>query len=131
MFSQKQIILIASGLGALAVALGAFGAHALKDLLVANGRSDTYELAVRYHFYHTLALLLVAILMDKFSPDRLRISALLFIIGILLFSGSLYALCLLNISKLAIITPFGGAFLIAGWAAFFISVLRKSKDLTS
>jgi len=131
MFSQRSIILIASGLGVLAVSLGAFGAHALKDLLVANGRLDTYELAVRYHFYHTLALLTVAILMDKFSTACLRISALCLITGIILFSGSLYALCLLNISKLAILTPFGGVFLIAGWAALFVSVLRKSNNLNS
>jgi len=131
MFSQRKIILIASGLGLLAVALGAFGAHALKNLLLSNGRLDTYELAVRYHFYHTLALLAVAILMDKFSTAGLRISALCLIIGIILFSGSLYALCLLNISKLAILTPFGGVFLIAGWAALFVSVLRKSNNPNS
>lgn len=96
MLSQKKILLIASGLGFLAVALGAFGAHALKPLLTASGRTDTFELAVRYHFYHTLAMLGVAILMNKFSISTLKISALLFLIGIILFSGSLYALCLLE-----------------------------------
>lgn len=128
MLSQKQTLLIASALGVLAVSLGAFGAHALKSLLSANGRLDTYELAVRYHFYHTFALLAVAILMDKYAASRLGVSALLFLIGIILFSGSLYALCLLNISKIAIITPFGGVFLIAGWATLFSSILRYSKS---
>lgn len=128
MFSQKQTLLAASASGVLAVSLGAFGAHALKALLIANGRLDTYELAVRYHFYHTLALLAAAILMDKFSGTGLRVSALLFSIGMLLFSGSLYALCLLNISRIAIITPVGGVFLIAGWTTLFMSVLRKPKD---
>ena len=127
MLSQRQTLLVASALGVLAVALGAFGAHALKNLLSATGRLDTYELAVRYHFYHTFALLAVAILMDKYSLPRLKLSALLFFIGIILFSGSLYALCLFNISKIAIITPFGGAFLIAGWATLFIAVLRNSE----
>ena len=116
---------MASASGLLAVSLGAFGAHALNALLVANGRLDTYELAVRYHFYHTLALLAVAILMDKFRVTGLKVSASLFVIGMILFSGSLYALCLLNISRLAIITPVGGIFLIAGWTTLFISVLRK------
>ena len=127
MLFQRQTLLVASALGVLAVALGAFGAHALKNLLSATGRLDTYELAVRYHFYHTFALLAVSILMDKYSLPRLKLSALLFFIGIILFSGSLYALCLFNISKIAIITPFGGAFLIAGWATLFIAVLRNSE----
>ncbi len=125
MLSQRHTLLVASALGVLAVSLGAFGAHALKNILSANGRLDTYELAVRYHFYHTFALLVVAILMDKYSAARLGLSALLFLIGIVLFSGSLYALCLLNMSRIAIITPFGGAFLIAGWATLFISMLRN------
>lgn len=127
MFSQRQTLLIGAALGVIAVSLGAFGAHALKDLLTANGRLDTYELAVRYHFYHAFALIAVAILMDKFPLAKLRMSALLFFIGIILFSGSLYALCLLNISKVAIITPIGGVFLIAGWVTLFIAVLRSPK----
>lgn len=127
MFSQKQVLLSAAALGVLAVAVGAFGAHALKDVLEANGRSDTYELAVRYHFYHTLALLAVALLMDKYPTSRLQLSATLFIIGIFLFSGSLYLLCLLNISKIAMITPIGGVLLIAGWATLFISILKGTK----
>ncbi len=127
MLSQRQTLLVASALGVLAVSLGAFGAHALKNLLSATGRLETYDLAVRYHFYHTFALLAVAILMDKYSIPRLKLSALLFFIGIIFFSGSLYALSLLNISKIAIITPFGGVFLIAGWATLFIAILRNSE----
>lgn len=127
MLSQKQTLLVAAVSGMLAVSLGAFGAHALKNLLSASGRLDTYELAVRYHFYHTFALLAVGILMDKYSASRLGLSALLFLIGLILFSGSLYALCLLNLSKIAIITPFGGVFLIAGWTTLFISILQNSK----
>lgn len=127
MFSQKTTLLIASALGILAVSIGAFGAHALKPLLISNNRLDTFELAVRYHFYHTFALLAVAILMEKYSVTVLRLSALFFLTGIILFSGSLYALCLFNISKIAIVTPFGGVFLIAGWSSLFISVLRKQQ----
>ncbi len=126
MLSQRQTLLMASAFGVLAVSLGAFGAHALKAILVANGRLDTYELAVRYHFYHTLALLAVAMLMNKYSGRGLNLSSLLFVIGIVLFSGSLYALCLLNISSIAIVTPVGGVFLIAGWLMIFISVLRNA-----
>ena len=125
MLTQRQTFIIASALGFLAVALGAFGAHALKEILTANGRLDTYELAVRYHFYHTLTLLTVGIMMDKFSAPGFKLSALFFFIGIVLFSGSLYALCLSNISMIAIITPFGGVFLLAGWVTLAISFLKK------
>lgn len=127
MFSQRQTLLIGVALGALGVSIGAFGAHALKDLLTTNGRLETYELAVRYHFYHAFALIVVAILMDKYPLAKLSTSALLFFIGIILFCGSLYLLCLLNISKIAIVTPFGGVFLIAGWVTLFIAVLRSPK----
>jgi len=128
MLTQKQTFLISSALGFLGVALGAFGAHALKEMLTVNGRLDTYDLAVRYHFYHTLALLASGIMMDKFKGSGIKLSALLFLIGIVLFSGSLYALCLLNISKIAAITPIGGVFLIAGWATLFISVFKAPKS---
>jgi uncharacterized membrane protein YgdD (TMEM256/DUF423 family) len=128
MLSQKQILLLASALGILAVSIGAFGAHALKALLAENNRLDTYELAVRYHFYHTLALLGTGILMNNFKSTGLQVSAWFFLTGILLFSGSLYALSLLNITKIAIITPIGGVFLIAGWTALFISILKSNKN---
>lgn len=127
MFAQKQTFLIASALGLLGVALGAFGAHALKEILTMNGRIDTYELAVRYHFYHTFALFAVGIMMGKFSGSGFKLSAFLFLIGIMLFSGSLYVLCLFNISMIAAITPLGGVFLIAGWATLFISVFKATK----
>jgi uncharacterized membrane protein YgdD (TMEM256/DUF423 family) len=127
MFTQKQTFLIAAALGLLGVVLGAFGAHALKEILTVNGRLDTYELAVRYHFYHTFALFAVGIMMDKFSGFGFRLSVLLFLIGIVLFSGSLYVLCLFNISMIAAITPVGGVFLISGWATLFISVFKTTK----
>jgi len=128
MLSQKQTLLIASALGFLAVSLGAFGAHALKEMLTESGRLETYELAVRYHFYHTLALLGAGILMENYKATSLKVAAWFFLIGTILFSGSLYALCLTNLSKLAIVTPFGGVFLIAGWAALFVTVLQSKRN---
>jgi uncharacterized membrane protein YgdD (TMEM256/DUF423 family) len=128
MLSQKQTLLVAAALGLFAVSFGAFGTHALKPMLTESGRLETYELAVRYHFYHTFAMLGGGILMGKYNATSLKVSALLFLIGTLLFSGSLYALCLLNISKLAIVTPFGGVFLITGWAALFITFLRSREN---
>ena len=125
MLNQRNTLVAASVLGLLAVALGAFGAHALKGLLEANNRVDTYELATRYHFYHTLALLGLAILMDKFSGNLLKWGATLVLTGTLLFSGSLYVLALTNITKFAIVTPFGGVLMIAGWACTLFCFLEK------
>ncbi len=125
MINSRQTLLIASFSGLLAVSLGAFGAHALKPLLVQNGRLDTYELAVRYHFYHTLALLAIGLLMDRFNPKTLSWSALCMLIGMFLFSGSLYVLALLNTTSVALITPFGGLLMIGGWGLLFYSVLKK------
>lgn len=125
MINSRQTLLIASFSGVLAVSLGAFGAHALKPLLVENGRLDTYELAVRYHFYHTLALLAIGLLMERINPKTLSWSALCMLIGMFLFSGSLFVLALLNTTSVALITPLGGLFLIGGWGLLFYSVLKK------
>ncbi len=113
--SQRIVLIISSVFGLLAVGLGAFGAHALKGVLTANGRLETYELATRYQFYHTLALLVVGLLMEKFPA--LGISALLFMIGMIIFSGSLYILSLTNQTWWGAITPIGGIFLLLGWAS--------------
>lgn len=126
MINQKQALLIASFSGMLAVGLGAFGAHALKALLLQNNRVDTYELAVRYHFYHTLALLAIAILMDRLNTRWLGYAAASMLVGIILFSGSLYLLALLNETAFAIATPFGGVFLLMGWGLLFYSGWKKS-----
>jgi uncharacterized membrane protein YgdD (TMEM256/DUF423 family) len=125
MLSQRTTLLIASVCGILAVALGAFGAHALKDMLVANNRLETYELATRYHFYHTLALIGVSILMDKFPGKYIQLSATFLLLGVILFSGSLYILSLTNISKFAIVTPLGGVFMIAGWTSLLMAIVKK------
>jgi uncharacterized membrane protein YgdD (TMEM256/DUF423 family) len=106
--------------------VGAFGAHALKDILVSNGRQDTFELAVRYHFYHTFALLACAWCIEKFSPTTSKLAAWMFLVGILFFSGSLYVLSIFNYTKIAMVTPIGGMFLIFGWIALFYSAFKKS-----
>lgn len=128
MLTQKNILAIGAIFGALAVSIGAFGAHALKPLLIEYGRLDTFELAVKYHFYHTLALFVSGWIMEKF-PGRLpRLSAMAFISGIILFSGSLYLLSLTNITKVAIVTPFGGVFFIGGWILLLATVLSEKKN---
>ncbi len=119
--NQRQILLTAVILGFLSVALGAFGAHALKAVLEEHGRTETFELAVRYQFYHTLVLLIIGMR----SKKNHRISSVLFVSGIVLFSGSLYFLALTNLKTLVMITPIGGLFLLAGWAWLAVEVYKK------
>ncbi|MGY6744166.1 MAG: DUF423 domain-containing protein [Cecembia sp.] len=122
---QSLFIQLAAVLGALAVGIGAFGAHGLQPILESDGRIDTFETAVKYHFYHSLAILAIGI-WQSFQPERKWLKAALwsFFIGILIFSGSLYILSLTGISWLGAITPFGGVAFILGWA--FILFAAKS-----
>jgi uncharacterized membrane protein YgdD (TMEM256/DUF423 family) len=123
--------LLASGLlGLTGVALGAFGAHALKEELLARGTSNAWETAVRYHQLHAVALLGLGVWMrfperaDQ-SPDFLAIAARAWTIGVILFSGSLYWLALGGPRWLGPVTPLGGVALIAGWGAVIAAAWKK------
>jgi len=107
-----------AGLG---VALGAFGAHALKATLLANNRLEAYETAVRYQMYHAFALLVAGILMSQ-----LRWAANCWVGGIVLFSGSLYALSFTTVTAFAFLTPVGGLLFLAGWSLMAIAVLTPN-----
>ncbi|GHA59993.1 Uncharacterized membrane protein YgdD, TMEM256/DUF423 family [Pontibacter akesuensis] len=122
--TQKIILLLASALGALTVAIGAFGAHALAPMLQAANRVDTFETAVKYQMYHTLALLAVGLLLFRVEQPALQVAAWCFFLGILVFSGSLYILCATGITWLGAITPIGGTLLIVGWGALFYAILK-------
>jgi uncharacterized membrane protein YgdD (TMEM256/DUF423 family) len=106
--------------GLLAVVFGAFGAHELQDMLLPNEKA-VFDTASRYHFYHTIALVFVAVLYSRDESRMLRLAAYAFIDGIVLFSGSLYLLSTKNILGIASwtflgpITPVGGLFFIVGW----------------
>lgn len=121
---QKVILLSASAFGALSVMIGAFGAHALRASLEASNRLDTFETAVKYQFYHTLALLAIGLLMYRLSDKLLDYAGLSMIGGILIFSGSLYILCLTGVRWLGAITPIGGLLMIAGWVLLFWAIAR-------
>ena len=113
---------LASALGGLAVALGAFGAHGLKDKLEALQTTATYHTAVQYHFYHALALLAVALLaLQGRSSGALALAGWSFTLGVLIFSGTLYALALSGIKWLGAITPIGGVAFIVGWVALAVA----------
>lgn len=112
---DKTFIMLACLLGGLAVALGAFGAHALEGRLSARDLA-TYETAVRYQFYHALALIAVVVVLGRWPQATAAIAAgWLFVAGIVIFSGSLYVLVFSGIRWLGAITPIGGVAMIAGW----------------
>jgi uncharacterized membrane protein YgdD (TMEM256/DUF423 family) len=114
--SGVTLFRIAAGLCFVAVALGAFGAHALKATLQTSGMLDAWNKAVLYHFLHAIALMALAL-----HGAENRAAWFLLAIGILLFSGSLYAMALTNIRWLGAITPVGGLCFLAGWAWLVIS----------
>lgn len=122
MSNPKIIIAIAAILLALAVAAGAFGAHALKNVLSAE-RLETWQTAVQYHAWHALGLMLIALIGVQFDLV-VTWPASLILAGIVIFSGSLYALCLSGLGWLGAITPIGGVAFIAGWVLLAIQVLK-------
>lgn len=129
---HKPFLRTASLLGALAVALGAFGAHSLKGR-VSDAAVNTFEAGVRYQFYHVIVLILLAILYKEFKSKWILFSGNLFLLGILLFSGSLYTITFLvatlrHVSWIGIITPLGGLAFIAGWFCLLMAIISNKKE---
>ena len=121
MAMHKNFLLVAAILGFLGVAFGAFGAHGLRERLSPEMMA-VFEIGVRYQMYHVFALLAVAAAIAHFGRARLLlIAGWAFIAGVLIFSGSLYALALTGTGMFGAITPIGGVGLLLGWAclAFF------------
>ncbi len=119
----QLFFLLGSVSAGLAVALGAFGAHAVKARLTPD-LLTTFETGVRYQMYHALAMLAVALAITRAPVSGLLSAAgWLFVAGTLLFSGSLYLLCLTRQRWLGAVTPFGGLAFIAGWACLVLSAL--------
>jgi uncharacterized membrane protein YgdD (TMEM256/DUF423 family) len=119
---SRIFLAISAIFGGLSVGAGAFATHALRERL--SERSlEIFETAARYQMYHALTLILVALLIsrEEFSQPLFVVAGWSFIIGICIFSGSLYALSLTNIKVLGAITPLGGAAFIAGWGALAIA----------
>jgi uncharacterized membrane protein YgdD (TMEM256/DUF423 family) len=128
---QKLFLSIGSLAAAVAVMLGAFGAHALKEKLSPD-QLQVFETGVRYQFYHAFALIAIGILAEKFSSSLLNYSGWLFCLGIIFFSGSLYLLSTRNLlgienwKFLGPVTPLGGLCFIAGWIFLLVSVLKRN-----
>lgn len=127
----KGMIVLGSVLGGLGVVLGAFGAHKLKQLVPAES-VHTFQTGVQYQMYHAFALLIAGLLGERIAVNsQLTWAGWCFFIGVLLFSGSLYALVALKATNkvglggLGILTPIGGLFFIAGWLLLVLAVIRK------
>ena len=116
-------LLIAAVNGGLAVVCGAFAAHGLQGRIDAEALG-VFETGARYHMYHALAIGLAAFAMRDAAASAAATAAAFFLVGILLFSGSLYLLALTGIRGLGIVTPFGGVCFLIGWGALALAALR-------
>lgn len=127
---HKSFLTIAAFLGALSVALGAFGAHKLKEL-VPPETVNSFQTGVSYQFYHSFALLAAGILWLQFPNIFLSWAGRCFLTGVILFSGSLYVLTLLKATNttgfrgIGVLTPVGGLFFIAGWVCLLLAILKR------
>lgn len=122
---MKLLAILGASAGLLAVVLGAFAAHGLKGQLSAQMLA-TFQTGVQYQMYHALAVLLVVVLAKDYAGSLLFWSGLFMLLGILLFSGSLYALALTGIKWFGPITPIGGLCFIIGWALLIYALIRQS-----
>ena len=121
-------LIIACFLGLIAIVLGAFGAHALKDIL-STSELSSFETGVRYQMYHAIVLLFINIY-DGFTASQKNSITYIFLLGILLFSGSIYVIHLTSITAKSIwfVTPLGGLTLIIGWFIMIIIFLKKLRN---
>lgn len=128
---HRNYLIAAALFGASGVALGAFGAHGLRNVTSDEKILHGYQTAVQYQLYHAIVLLALGILYERIPVKLIRWAARCFISGILLFSGSLYLLTLLKVQGSSVVkiigplTPLGGVFLIAGWLFLLAAVMKK------
>ncbi|MCZ6753961.1 MAG: DUF423 domain-containing protein [Gemmatimonadetes bacterium] len=125
MTTARVFLALGSASAFLAVAGGAFGAHALRRRLDENLLA-VFETGIRYQMYHALALLAVAWVMDRWGGGLVAASGWLFVVGTVIFSGSLYLLALTGQRMFGAVTPLGGVAFLAGWLVLLIGVLRAS-----
>ena len=131
---HRNYFITAAVLGALGVALGAFGAHGLQQLTTDEKILHSYQTGVQYQVYHSIALLIAAAVAEKLNEKYFKWAALCFTVGVIFFSGSLYIITYLKIQEsdaaryLGPVTPLGGLLFIAGWLLLAVSVLKKQNS---
>ncbi len=126
---STSLIRLSAFLLAAAIALGAFGAHALENVLTSD-RLNTWETAVFYHTWNALGVMLIAVIQHQLKTE-ITFTAYLILSGMIIFSGSLYILCLTDIGIFGAITPIGGVLLIVGWILFGVKVVGNKQSLTN
>ena len=123
--STSRVLIMAGGiLGLLGVVAGAMGVHALRDVLDAKAL-NTFETGVRFQMYHALALLAVGLLAGQWKTGIVKLSGVLFTVGVVLFSGSLYILAITGIGVFGAIAPLGGLSLMAAWTSLIVGAIRQ------
>lgn len=122
---HRTFLMTAAVLGALGVALGAFGAHGLAAVFEANGRAATYDTAVQYHLIHALALFGIGMLAERYPHRFLHWAGWFFLAGVILFSGSLYILAVFDIGIMGAVAPLGGTAMIVGWLLTGLAVWQS------
>lgn len=128
---NKTALVAAIIFAMLGVIIGAFGAHKLKEIITDTSLLNSFETGVRYQIYHALALGLAAVIYAFYPNSTIQMGIYAFIVGIILFSGSIYLLVMLKstqdigLGKLGLITPIGGLFLIVGWLLLLIGIYKK------
>ncbi len=127
---QTKLMIIGSLFGFIAVASGAFGSHTLRTILP-DDRLDVWETALRYMMYHAIAILFSAAMMDKFPASQVRLAGWSFVIGVILFSGSLAIFALTGIVWFGALAPFGGSAFLFGWAFLAAGAWKGSKVIST
>lgn len=131
---HKSFLITGAILGAMAVALGAFGAHGLQRMELGEPIIQGFRTGVQYQFFHALALIATAIIFSHYSNNKIKWAGICFISGIILFCGSLYLITLLNIFEMDTVrligplTPLGGLFMIAGWVLLVVGILKTKEE---
>ena len=124
--TSRQLVALGASMAGLAVAAGAFGAHALRARL-APGDLLVFETGARYQMYHGLALIAAGWIAERWPGPLASAAGWCFVAGIVLFSGSLYALTLSGVRALGAITPIGGVCFLAGWACLAMAAVRNAR----
>lgn len=125
---SKKFLVFGAVLACLGVALGAFGAHALKNMLTEAGNLDTFETAVKYQFYHAFALIITGMLIERDFSKQFSRAGWAFLTGSIIFCGSLYLICFTGQKFFGAIAPIGGTAFIAGWIFLIFGIVKTRSN---